>query len=287
MNTRDLTRKTALVTGAASGIGRATALELARRGADLFLCDLDKDGVQRTAETARELGRRARAERVDVASAEEMRGLAAAVHAEVPAVDLLINNAGVGLGAGFLDTSLEDWEWILGVNVRGVVHGCHFFLPPMIAAGRGGHVINLASAAAFLPIEALCAYTLTKYAVLGLSEALESELRPHRIGVTAACPGAIDTAIVRTARLRGRYDHERAREFAVRSFARSGLAPERAARSILRAVQRGRVVAPITPAAWIAYYAKRLAPAPTRALLRAGQARALRELERARAGARA
>jgi NAD(P)-dependent dehydrogenase (short-subunit alcohol dehydrogenase family) len=257
---RNLAGKTALVTGAASGIGREIALALARRGADLALCDLNEAGLAETADAARALGREVLTRRVDVASAEAMRGFAEAVHQRTPAVDLLVNNAGVAIAARVLDTSLEDWEWILGVNVRGVVHGCHFFLPAMVQRGAGGHVVIVASAAGFAAGEPLGAYCTTKFAALGLAESLAGELRPHRIGVTAVCPGLIDTPITRSAVLRGVYDDPEVRRRMVEGYRRRGYGPERVARNVLKAIQRGRLVAPISPEAWMLYYVKRWAP---------------------------
>lgn len=260
MDVTSLHGKTALVTGAASGIGRETALAFARRGADLVICDIDEAGLAAAAEAIRGLGRAVQAERVDVSSADEMRAFAASVHARLEAVDLLMNNAGVGIGGGFLDTSLGDWDWILGINLRGVVHGCHFFVPNMVRRGRGGHVINVSSAAGYSASSALAAYNATKFAVLGLSEALWEELRPHGIGVTAVCPGLIDTPITRNARLVGAMNAPRVREEMVRGYQRRGYGPERVAKNILKAVQRDRLVAPISPEAWTLYYAKRFAP---------------------------
>jgi NAD(P)-dependent dehydrogenase (short-subunit alcohol dehydrogenase family) len=195
MDVSTLAGKTALVTGAGSGIGRATALACARRGARMMICDLDERGLQATADDIAALGVAVTAKRVDVADPEAMRAFAAAVHAEVEAVDLLINNAGVAIGGGFLHTSLEDWNWIVSINVMGVVHGCHFFVPAMVARARGGHVVNIASAAGYLANAALAAYSTTKFAVVGLSEALQDELAPHRISVTTICPGLINTPI--------------------------------------------------------------------------------------------
>ena len=129
MDTSNLTGKTVLITGAGSGIGRETALAFARRGADLVVCDINEAACARTAEDVRALGRKAASHVVDVADAAAMRAFADSVHAGVDAVDVLVNNAGVGLGAAFLDTTLENWEWIIGVNLRGVVHGCLFFVP--------------------------------------------------------------------------------------------------------------------------------------------------------------
>jgi NAD(P)-dependent dehydrogenase (short-subunit alcohol dehydrogenase family) len=259
MDVRSLVGKWALVTGAASGIGRETALACARRGAQLALCDVDANGLAETERLVRSLGeRRVVVQRVDVANAQEMRAFADAVHREAAAVDLLVNNAGVGLGASFLDTTLEDWRWIVDINLLGVVHGCHYFVPQMVARAAGGHVVNVASAAAYLPSEQLAAYTATKYAVLGLSESLHVELHRRGIGVSAICPGIINTPITRSARLRGAAAG--AREAMIAGYQRRNYGPERVAKNILRAVQRDRVVAPVAVEAWLAYYVKRLAP---------------------------
>lgn len=260
MDIRNLTDKTALVTGAGSGIGKETALALARRGANLAICDVNEGGLEETAAQARSLGRQVLARRVDVANRHEMREFAAAVHEQVAAVDILMNNAGVGLGAGFLDTPLDDWDWITGINLMGVVHGNHFFLPPMVARKRGGHVVNVASAAAFTATEALSAYSTTKFAVLGLSEALRDELTPHGIGVTAVCPGIINTPITGTARMRGPNANDEARRRMIQIYQRRNYGPERVARNILKAIQRNRAVAPVSPEAWFIYYLKRFFP---------------------------
>jgi NAD(P)-dependent dehydrogenase (short-subunit alcohol dehydrogenase family) len=156
--------------------------------------------------------------RVDVSKREEMRAFAEAAHARVPALDLLVNNAGVGIGGGFLDTSLEDWDWIVGINLIGVVQGCHFFVPPMVKRGRGGHVVNISSAAGYLASSALAAYCTTKFGVLGLSEALREELHRHGIGVTAICPGIINTNITRTSPLRGAANTPGSRERMVSAY---------------------------------------------------------------------
>jgi NAD(P)-dependent dehydrogenase (short-subunit alcohol dehydrogenase family) len=260
MDVTSMHGRTALVTGAASGIGRATALAFARRGADLVICDIDEAGLAASAEAIRSLGREVQAERVDVSSAEQMAAFAASVHARREAVDLLMNNAGVAIGGAFLDTSLADWDWILGINLRGVIHGCHYFIPRMVQRGRGGHVINVSSAAGYSASSALAAYNATKFGVLGLSEALWEELRPHGIGVTAVCPGLIDTPITHSARLVGAMDKPAVREEMVRGYQRRGYGPERVAKNILKAVQRDRLVAPISPEAWALYYGKRFAP---------------------------
>jgi NAD(P)-dependent dehydrogenase (short-subunit alcohol dehydrogenase family) len=260
MNTHDLHGKTALVTGAGSGIGRETALLLGKRGADLVLCDLDEAGLTQTAETLRQMGRTVFAQRVDVADREQMRAFAEAVHERIAAVDLLINNAGVGLAGGLLETELEDWDWILGINLMGVIHGCHFFVPKMVERGSSGHVVNVSSVAGFYASEPLCAYSVTKFGVFALSEAMRGEMQRSGIGVTAICPGIINTPITRTARARGVFDKPEWREQAESMYARRGYTPERVARNILKAVHKNRAVAPVSPEAWVLYYLKRFVP---------------------------
>jgi len=237
------------------------------------VCDVDEPHLAETERAIRDLGRDVLARRVDVGARAEMQAFAEEVHRQWGAVDLLVNNAGVGLGAPFLETSLDDWEWIARINLFGVIHGCHFFVPEMVRRGRGGHVVNVASAAAYAPLPAQSAYAATKFAILGLSESLQAELSPFGIGVTAICPGFIDTAIVKTSRLRGVAAEPENRRRTIAFYRRRNYAPERVARNLLKAVQRNRTVAPISPEAWGMYYGMRAVPALFRWLNRrlAGQ----------------
>ena len=269
MDVRDLSGKTALVTGAAAGIGRASALAFADRGADLVLCDIDDEGLAATAQHVEALGRSAQLHAVDVGDAAAMRALSEAVHASVGAVDILMNNAGVGMGASFIETSLEDWRWITDINYFGVIHGCHFFVPQMIAHGRGGHVINLASMVAYAPLVAASAYCATKGAVLAFSNALRGELAASNIGVTAVCPGFINTAIVSSSRVRGVAAEPSIRQKTIAFYRRRNYRPETVARKILAAVQKNRAVAPISAEAWATYLASRYAPGLLRTANRA------------------
>jgi NAD(P)-dependent dehydrogenase (short-subunit alcohol dehydrogenase family) len=281
MDTRDLRGTVAAVTGAASGIGRATALEAARRGADVAICDVDEPALAAAADELRKLGVRVCARPADVSRPEAMQAFAAAAHDELGPVRLLVNNAGIGVGGAFLDVPLEEWTRVVGTNLMGVVHGCAAFVPRMVETGRGGHVVNVASMAGYCAGAMMTSYHATKFGVIGFSESLRAELSVHGIGVTAICPGVIDTNITRVSRFYGPAWSEEQRERLVRAFQRRGYHPERVARAILKAVRRNRAVAPVSPEAWAGYYLKRFAPwavawfarAPVRRLTRGGAGR--------------
>jgi NAD(P)-dependent dehydrogenase (short-subunit alcohol dehydrogenase family) len=261
--------KLVLVTGAASGIGRETALAFAREGARLAICDVNDGALAEAADRARAAGAPAvLARRVDVSDRAAMEAFAREVHAQASAVDVLVNNAGVALKGGFLATGVEDWEWILGVNLWGVIHGCKVFVPPMVARGQGGHVVNVSSSAGYFATEMLAAYATTKYAVFGLSEALRQELAPHRIGVSTICPGIVDTGIVAAMRMRGDGANETDRAKFLDLYRRRAFGPERVARAIVDAVAKDRGVVPVTAEAWALYYAKRVWPGMALALAR-------------------
>ncbi|WP_066900104.1 SDR family NAD(P)-dependent oxidoreductase [Mycolicibacterium houstonense] len=260
LKTADLTDRVVVVTGAGSGIGREVALLCARRHARLALCDLSERALDGTAEMAEKLGAEVLTCHVDVSDADSMSSFADAAFEHFGQVDLLVNNAGVGLVGGFLDTNVKDWQWLINVNLMGVVHGCNSFLPRMIRSGRGGHVVNLSSAAGLLANPQLTAYSATKFAVLGLSEALRMELKPHRIGVTAVCPGIINTAITQNSVIRGTGDVDERRKHLASTYQKRGYTPERVATNILRAVARNRAVAPVAAEAHLMYLLSRTAP---------------------------
>ncbi|QRY47643.1 SDR family NAD(P)-dependent oxidoreductase [Mycolicibacterium boenickei] len=260
LKTADLTDRVVVVTGAGSGIGREVALLCARRHARLALCDINEAALDGTAGMAEKLGAEVLTYQVDVSDADSMIRFAHATFEHFGQVDLLVNNAGVGLVGGFLDTNVKDWQWLININLMGVVHSCDAFLPGMIESGRGGHVVNLSSAAGLLANPQLTAYSATKFAVLGLSEALRMELKPHGIGVTAVCPGIINTAITQNSVIRGAADVDARRKHLVSTYQKRGYTPERVAKNILRAVARNRAVAPVASEAHVMYVLSRTAP---------------------------
>jgi short-subunit dehydrogenase len=264
LKTKDLTGRVVVVTGAGSGIGRELAVHAARRGATLSLCDRDEAGLEQTLDLVRSSGANAEGQVVDVSDAEQMAVFGKTTIEQFGAPDLLINNAGIAVIGGILDTTLADWGRLLGVNVMGVVHGINAFVPAMAERG-GGHVVNVASAAGLLANPQLGGYSATKHAVVGLSEALRIELAPHRVGVTAVCPGIIDTAITRNSAYRGG-DAAARKAKTAKTYARRGYTPARAAANILKAVDRNRAVAPIAPEAHVMYVLSRIAPPLARRL---------------------
>ena len=250
--------KKVLITGAGSGIGKATALQLAECGAMLILSDLNRESLQQTADEARRLGASAvDTHIVDVSDWDDMQAMAGKVRKQHGALDILVNNAGVGMAGDFLSTTIEDWRWVLGINVMGVVHGCKLFAPDMVANGRG-HIVNLASAAGYYAAPDMTAYSASKHAVMGLSEALRAEMSEQGVGVSAICPGVINTGIVASSRMRGAT--EQAQEKLVNFYRKRNYGPELVAEAILGAIQHNRAVVPVSPEAWVLYGAKRFTP---------------------------
>ncbi|WP_051745449.1 SDR family oxidoreductase [Streptomyces scopuliridis] len=260
-----------LVTGAAGGIGRATAFAFAEAGARIVAVDRDAEGAARTAELARLIGAPdAWAEPADVGDGQAMERLAEKVATEYGIVDVLVNNAGIGLSGAFLDTTAEDWKKVLDVNLWGVIHGCRLFGKQMAERGQGGHIVNIASAAAYQPSKALPAYSTSKAAVLMLSECLRAELAGQGIGVSAICPGFVNTNITSTAHFTGVSveEEERRRKKTSRLYGLRNYPPEKVADAVLRAVVRNQAVVPVTPEARGARLLSRFAPGALRALAR-------------------
>lgn len=259
MTSRSFDGKVVVITGAGSGIGRQTAFAFADRGARLALSDVNQEGLTRTALLCRLMGADVHERVTDVSSADAMKNLADEVHARFGVVDVLVNNAGVGIGGRFVDSDLATIGWAQSINVQGVVHGCHFFIPKMIERGRGGHVVNIASVAGLVATKDMPVYTMTKFAVFGLSESLRLELAEHRIGVTTICPGVVHTAITRTARYVGTQKPGIADQVTM-LYKKRGYGPERVAEIIVDSVLRNRGLVPVTPESWVLWYANRIAP---------------------------
>jgi len=238
----DLSGRVAVVTGAGSGIGRAIALRLARESAVVHLADRDGRRVETVVAEIGATGGTAHGHVLDVTDAAAVAALADDLFAEPAGVDLLFNNAGIGHAGAVADTPLQDWQRVVAVNLMGVIHGVHAFVPRLVAQGRGAHIVNTASMAGLVPSAGLVPYCTTKFAVVGLSEALDLEIAPQGVRVTALCPGVINTDIVRTTTTRGAWQAEQ--EKLVRLYATRGTSPDVVAAAALDAIARGRTIVP-------------------------------------------
>jgi NAD(P)-dependent dehydrogenase (short-subunit alcohol dehydrogenase family) len=235
------TGKRCFLTGAASGIGRATALRLAALGAELYLTDRDADGLAETVADARALGAQVPEHRVlDVTNYDEVARLAADIHSRHPAMDLVMNIAGVSAWGTVDRLSHEQWNRMVSVNLMGPIHVIEAFVPPMVAAGRGGHLVNVSSAAGIVALPWHAAYSASKYGLRGVSEVLRFDLARHRIGVSVVAPGAVRTPLVNTVEIAGvdRDDPHVSRW--VDRFSGHAVSPETAAEKILTGVAKNR-----------------------------------------------
>ena len=258
---KHFTGRVAAVTGAGSGIGRALAVNLAKRGAHLALCDIDEPGLAETVTQCEGYGVKITSQRVNVADRAAVEAWAERVVTDHGKVNLVINNAGVALGATIESMSYEDFEWLMSINFWGVVYGTKAFLPHLKASGEG-HVVNLSSIFGLISVPSQSAYNAAKFAVRGFTDTLrmELEIEGAPVSVTTIHPGGIKTNIAKNARIDDSLgeitgDPEQARRDFERAFVTS---PDKAARQILTAVQRDRRRALIGPDAKVVDFISRL-----------------------------
>jgi NAD(P)-dependent dehydrogenase (short-subunit alcohol dehydrogenase family) len=231
----------AIVTGGGSGIGRATALLLAERGHDVAITyNQNAAGAAAVVGEIEAAGGSAVAHACDVSDPASVEALAEAVFAADGAVDVLHNNAGVGHAGPVDQTTLEEWQRVLGINLMGVVHGVHFFVPRMLSQGRPGHIVNTASLAGLVAVAEFGPYATSKHAVVGLSESLNAELAPRGIHVSAICPGIINTPIIAAAHLDGDLATERTR--IQRFYERFGSSPDVVAEAVVDAIRHKKLI---------------------------------------------
>ncbi|TFV60314.1 SDR family oxidoreductase [Mycobacterium sp. PS03-16] len=250
--------KRCLLTGAASGIGRATALRLAREGAVLFLTDRDADGLQTTVDDVRALGGTVGAYRAfDISDHDAVVAFADEVHRSHDAMDVVMNIAGVSAWGTVSTLTHEHWRSMVDINLMGPIHVIETFVPPMVAARRGGHLVNVSSAAGLVALPWHAAYSASKYGLRGLSEVLRFDLARHRIGVSVVVPGAVKTPLVQTVQIAG-VDREAPNvQKWTNRFAGHAVSPEHVAERILTGVRRNRYLIYTSPDIRALYLFKR------------------------------
>jgi NAD(P)-dependent dehydrogenase (short-subunit alcohol dehydrogenase family) len=233
--------KRVFLTGAASGIGRATALKLAAEGAELYLTDLNADGLATTVADVRALGGKVAEHRaLDIADYDEVALFAADIHTRHPSMDIVMNIAGVSAWGTVEQLTHKQWSSMISVNLMGPIHVIETFLPPMVAAGRGGHLVNVSSAAGLVALPWHSAYSASKFGLRGLSEVLRFDLARHRIGVSVVVPGAVHTPLVNTVEIAG-VDRENPRvRRMVDRFTVHATKPETVADKMLAGVRKNR-----------------------------------------------
>src|SRR6478672_9000822 len=239
------------VTGAGSGIGRETALAFARQGAELVISDIDEASVKETAAQLTARGGIAHAYVLDVADADAVEAFAERICTEHGVPDVVVNNAGIGQAGSFLDTPAEQWDRVLDINLGGVVNGCRSFARRLVDRGTGGHIVNVASMAAYTPLQAMNAYCTSKAAVYMFSDCLRAELDAAGVGLTTICPGVINTNIVHTSRFdapAGRTAQVAGRRKQIEAmFAARRYGPDKVAKTILSSVAKGKAIRPVAP----------------------------------------
>ena len=252
--------KRCFLTGAASGIGRATALRLARDGAELYLTDRDADGLERTAADARALGGRVAECRVlDISDYEAVAAFVRDIHAAHPPMDVVLNIAGVSAWGTVDRLAHHQWRSMIDINLMGPIHVIETFVPPMIAARRGGHLVNVSSAAGVVALPWHAAYSASKYGLRGLSEVLRFDLAKHRIGVSVVVPGAVNTPLVKSVEIAGvDRDHPKVAPWVDR-FSGHAVSPEHVAERILAGISRNRFMVYTSPDIRALYAFKRVA----------------------------
>ncbi len=273
---RDLAGKVAVITGAAGGLGKALGQELAARRCDLVLTDIQGELLERTAQELRQDGARVDARILDVRDAAQVQSVIDDAYRNRRRIDYLFNNAGINLCAELRDTTLDDWNQLIDVNLRGVIHGVHAAYPIMREQGFG-HIVNIASAAGLIPAAAEGAYSTTKHAVVGLSSVLRIEAAAYGVRASVVCPGLIDTPILQATKYVDFDD-----DVLVRITPEKPMDPRKAARIVLRGVDRNRFYIVVSATANAFWRVHRYAPA---ASLRLGQ-HAIRRLRGMKGGSR-
>lgn len=249
------------ITGAASGIGRAVALRAAAEGAELFLTDINAAGLDTTAEAIRARGGKVRrADPADISDYEAVLKLATDIHAESGAMDVVMNVAGISTWGTVENLEHRHWRAMVEVNLMGPIHVIEAFVPPMIVAGRGGHLVNVSSAAALIGLPWHAAYSAAKFGLRGVSEVLRFDLRRHGIGVSLVCPGAVNTPLTDTVEIVGVDQTQPAFRDFQEMFRKRASTPDEVAVAILKGIRRNTYLVHTSGRVRAAYALERVVP---------------------------
>ena len=250
-----------LITGVASGIGRAVAEQLGAAGALLYLTDLNQARLDEVAmEVSAAGGTVVLARAADVSDIAAVRALAAHAHESTDALDAVINVAGIATWGTVSALTHEQWRRVIDVNLMGPIHVIESFVPPMVAAGRGGHLVNVSSAAGLIGLPWHAAYSASKFGIRGVSEVLRFDLRKHRIAVTLVCPGGVDTPLTETVEIAGvAKDTDVFRAVQAR-FRKRAVSPEAAAAAIIRGMLAKKYLVYTSPDIRAIHAAQRYVP---------------------------
>ncbi|MEX2114452.1 MAG: SDR family NAD(P)-dependent oxidoreductase [Pirellulales bacterium] len=253
-------KRYAIVTGAASGLGRALSVELAKHGWHVAVADVNDAGSQETLALVQQAGGDGQVEHLDVTIPEDWQNLRGKLQTEWQALDLLVNNAGVGCAGNVGELPLEDWQWIVKINLWGAIYGCHTMIDWMKQNPHGAHIVNVASMAAIVSAPGMAPYNVTKAAMVSLSETLNGELKPFNIGATAVCPAFFPTNILQN----GRFHKADQRKVAHTLMSHSRASADDVARKVVRAIERKQLYVFAPAVATFFWRLKRMMP---RALL--------------------
>lgn len=265
----DLYNRKCLITGAASGIGKATAIAAAREGADLFLTDINAAALKEVAtKIHRTGGKVSRFKAFDISDYDAVKTFAQEIHEGHGSLDVLMNIAGISVWGAIEKLEHRHWKRCVDINLMGPIHVMECFIPPMIAAKKGGHLVNVSSAAGLFGLPWHAAYSASKFGLRGVSEVLRFDLARHDIGVSLVCPGGVNTGLVNTIEIVG-VDTSDPEAVKLRErFQKHAITPEKAAEAILKGIKRNRYMVFTSPDIRLGYWSQRLFSPPYEFIMR-------------------
>ncbi|MES2490886.1 MAG: SDR family oxidoreductase [Pseudomonadota bacterium] len=241
MRIKSLHGKKCFITGAASGIGKATAIAAAQDGAELFLTDINAPALADVTAAIRSEGGSVRfSAAIDIADFEAVKSMAKEIQDAHGSMDVLMNIAGISIWGAVENLKHDQWRRAIEINLMGPIHVLECFVPEMIRAGRGGHIVNVSSAAGLFGLPWHAAYSASKFGLRGVSEVLRFDLKRHHIGVSLVCPGGVDTGLVNTLEIEGIDTSSPVIASFKKHFRKMAISPERAASSILKGIKANR-----------------------------------------------